>query len=220
MLKQRNSCKNQDLWLTSYADLVTAILSVLILIVSFSKIDLEKYDSVQRLLIEKKERQFLLFSTLQEVKDRIQTKAIKYNLQDKISVKLDKNGLIINFDSAAQFDTSSYKLKKGTKKLMKPIFDEIIKESQYRYIEISGYTDDVHGKRITNWELSSLRALSIQKVLEQLGLNNDNVKLIANSKNNPLINYKNKKGEELKFARQKNRRVSIIIKDVNFKMLK
>jgi len=219
MLKNKNSCKNQDLWLTSYADLVTAILSVLILIVSFSKIDIEKYDMVQKLMIEKKERKYKAFSTLKEVKQRIEQKAKKYNLQDKIAVKLDKNGLTVNFSSAAQFRTAQYKLKKGVDQLMKPIFDEIVKESQYRYIEISGYTDDVPGGKMTNWELSALRALSIQKVLEKLGLNNDNVKLIANAKNNPLVSYKDKEGDSLKLAREKNRRVSIVIKDVNFKDL-
>ena len=219
MLKNKSNCKNQDLWVTSYADLVTAILSVLILIVSFSKIDIEKYDMVQKLMIEKKEKKYKMFSTLKDVKQRIEQKAKKYHLEDKVDVKLNKNGLIVNFDSAAQFKTAQFKLKKDAKVLMKPIFEEIVKESQYRYIEISGYTDDVPGRSMTNWELSSLRALSIQKALESMGLNNDNVQLIANANNTPLISYKDKSGNDLKYAREKNRRVSIVIQDVNFKNL-
>jgi len=216
MLKQRTSCKNQDLWLTSYADLVTAILAVLVLMVSFSKIDIEKYDMIQRLMVEKKEQNFSDFSTLREIKERIEKKAQQANLKDKILVKLDSNGLTISFDSTAQFKTSEYRLKKDAFKIMKPIFIEIIKESKYRYIDIAGFTDDVPGSKMTNWELSALRALAIQKKLEKYGLNNNNVRLLANSKNKPLVKYINKKGINLKKARAKNRRVSITIRDAKF----
>jgi flagellar motor protein MotB len=57
-MKIAKRCKNQDLWLTSYADLVTAILSVMILVVSFSKLDIEKYDMIQKLIVEQKERHY------------------------------------------------------------------------------------------------------------------------------------------------------------------
>ena len=55
MKKRRfSSNKNQDLWITSYADLISAIFAVMVLFVSFSKIDLEKFDMVQKLMVEKK----------------------------------------------------------------------------------------------------------------------------------------------------------------------
>ena len=51
MKKRRfSSNKNQDLWITSYADLISAIFAVMVLFVSFSKIDLEKFDMVQKLI--------------------------------------------------------------------------------------------------------------------------------------------------------------------------
>lgn len=218
--QKQNKCKNQDLWITSYADLVSAILAVLVLMVSFSKIDIEKYDMIQRLMIEKKEKQFEDFSTLKEIMIRLKNIAKNANIENKVSFDLNKDGLLINFDSAAQFQTGGYKLKPSSIKEMLPIFQAITKESQYRYIDISGYTDNVPGGKVTNWELSALRALSVQKKLEELGLNNKNVRLLANADNKPLIPYQNLTGMDLKNAQAKNRRVSVIIRDAKFSDLK
>lgn len=214
-----SSCKNQELWITSYADLVSAILAVLVLMVSFSKIDIEKYDMIQRLMVEKKEKKFDNFSTLKEIKKKIEQIALQNSLQDKISVTLDDRGLIVNFDSAAQFEVAKYILKEESVASMIPIFKEIVTQSQYRYIDIAGYTDDVPGYSMSNWELSSLRALAIQKKLESLGLNNKNVRLLANAENDPLTQYIGKKSADLENARSQNRRVSIIIRDAIFKQL-
>lgn len=213
---KQQGCKNQDLWLTSYADLISAIFAVMVLFVSFSKIDLEKFDMVQKMMIEKTKKEFSEFSTLEQTKQRITEVAKQNNLEDKVLVTLDKNGLIVSFSSAAQFKSGLSKLLEDKIGLMQPIFDEIIKESKYRYIDISGYTDDVPGGKVTNWELSALRALSIQKYLEAKGLNNKNIRLIANAENQPLVDYSNKTSEELTKAREANRRVSITIREAKF----
>jgi len=220
MRKYKTNCKNQELWITSYADLVSAILAVLVLMISFSKIDIEKYDMIQRLMVEKKEQKFDNFSTLQEIKEKLDAIATQNSIEDKVNVELNSKGLIISFDSAAQFDSAKYTLKEDGISNMLPIFNEIVNQSTYRYVDIVGYTDDIPGLRMTNWQLSALRALAIQKKLEEFGLNNKNVRLIANAENEPMVEYKDKVGEDLKKARAKNRRVSIIIRDAKFDDLK
>ncbi len=220
MLKQKNSFKNQDLWITSYADLVSAILAVLVLMVSFSKIDIEKYDNVQKLIIDNQEQTIKGFTLLKDLKLILEKIALKENIQELVNITLDKEGIIITYDSNAQFEIGKYSLKEGSFSLMKPLFDEIIKQSKYRIIEIAGYTDDLPSNKLSNWELSALRALAVQKELEKHGLNNKNVKLIANAENNPFVEYKDKTGKELENARSKNRRVSIIIKEARIENLK
>ena len=215
--KQYSSSKNQDLWLTSYADLISAIFAVMVLFVSFSKIDIEKFDMIQRLMIEKNKKEFDNFKTLESIEKNIIEVAKKNNLDDKILVTMDKTGLIINFYSAAQFKSGSYTLLEDKMALMLPVLNEIIEQSQYRYVDISGYTDNVAGNKISNWELSSLRALTIKKYLEKNGLNTKNVRLIAYADNQPLISYKNNVGsKEDEYIREANRRVTIIIREAKF----
>lgn len=215
--KQYNSSKNQDLWITSYADLISAIFAVMVLFVSFSKIDIEKFDMIQRLMVEKKKQEFDNFKTLENIQQIITEIAKNNNLEDKIFIKMDKNGLIINFYSAAQFKSGSYTLLEDKMASMLPVLNEIITQSQYRYVDISGYTDNVAGNKISNWELSSLRALSIQKYLEKNGLNTKNVRLIAYADNQPLFPYQNEVGsKEDESIREANRRVTIIIREAKF----
>ncbi|OCL81781.1 MULTISPECIES: OmpA/MotB family protein [Arcobacteraceae] len=221
MKKRRfSSNKNQDLWITSYADLISAIFAVMILFVSFSKIDIEKYDMVQRLMIEKKKQEFDEFKTLAQIEKTINEITEEHKLEKYINIKMDNKGLIISFDSAAQFKSASYTLIKDKILLMRPILSEIVLQSQYRYIDIEGHTDNVPGTKVSNWELSALRALAIQKYLQKLGLNNKNVRLIANAENKPLENYKSTINSSIdKKARELNRRVSIIIGEAKFKDL-
>lgn len=215
--KQYSSPKNQDLWLTSYADLISAIFAVMVLFVSFSKIDIEKFDMIQRLMIEKEKKEFNNFKTLENIQQIITEIAKNNNLEDKLLVKMDKNGLIISFYSAAQFKSGSYTLLEDKMVLMLPVLNEIIAQSQYRYVDISGYTDNVTGNKVSNWELSSLRALSIQKYLEKNGLNTKNVRLIAYADNQPLVPYQNEVGsKEDELIRELNRRVTIIIREAKF----
>ncbi|PWE19999.1 hypothetical protein DF188_08785 [Aliarcobacter skirrowii] len=222
MKKRRfSSNKNQDLWITSYADLISAIFAVMVLFVSFSKIDLEKFDMVQRLMIEKNKKEFDEFKTLSQIELIIQELARNNKLEEFINVNIDKNGLVISFSSAAQFESASHTLIKDKILKMKPILDEIVIHSQYRYIDIEGHTDNVPGTKVSNWELSALRALAIQKYLEEIGLNNKNVRLIANAENKPLVEYKGMINSLIdKEARDSNRRVSIIIREAKFDDLK
>jgi len=208
---------NESLWLVGYSDLVTAILSVLVLFVSFSKIDIDKFDHIQTLVTNEN------IKTLSQINKKIQLISQKYNLKDLVSTKLDDSGLEINFSSITQFKQSSWVI--NDKKIINllPVLNEIIVQSKLRDIEIIGHTDDLdyhevyNGKygvmQLDNWSLSALRAHSLQQYLASKGLNVENSKIIAFADTHPKIriNKKEMNKLELKNARLENRRVSIVI---------
>jgi len=123
---------SESLWLVGYSDLVTAILSVLVLFVSFSKIDIDKFDHIQNLVTSKK------IETLSQINKKIQLTAQKYNLKDAVSTKLDDSGLEINFSSVTQFEQSSWVINDAKIKNLFPILAEVITQSKLRNIEIIG----------------------------------------------------------------------------------
>ena len=86
--KQNNSSKNQDLWITSYADLISAIFAVMVLFVSFSKIDIEKFDMIQRLMVEKKKQEFDNFKTLENIQQIITEIAKNRAIPPKLGIFL------------------------------------------------------------------------------------------------------------------------------------
>jgi flagellar motor protein MotB len=218
MLKRaKQKSDSESLWLVGYSDLVTAILSVLVLFVSFSKIDIDKFDHIQNLVSNEN------IETLSQINKKIQLTAQKHNLQELISTKLDDSGLEINFSSVTQFKQSSWVI--NDKKILKllPVLEEIIIQSKLRDIEIIGHTDDLeyheryNGKfgviQLDNWSLSALRAHSLQQYLAKKGLNVQYSKIIAFADTHPKITINKLKmnKQELKKARLENRRVSIVI---------
>jgi flagellar motor protein MotB len=218
MLKRaKQKSDSESLWLVGYSDLVTAILSVLVLFVSFSKIDIDKFDHIQNLVSNEN------IETLSQINKKIQLTAQKHNLQELISTKLDDSGLEINFSSVTQFKQSSWVI--NDKKILKllPVLEEIIIQSKLRDIEIIGHTDDLeyheryNGKfgviQLDNWSLSALRAHSLQQYLAKKGLNVQYSKIIAFADTHPkvTINKLKMNKQELKKARLENRRVSIVI---------
>jgi flagellar motor protein MotB len=203
MLRRRKKASGGDenLWLISYSDLITSILAVLVLIMSFSKIDIEKIDHANRLM---KDDSLLTLSQLQKkYKDILKEK----DLKKFVNIFLNEDGLHINMSATIQFGLNSAKLdKKGITKL-EPIFNQVIKDSKKREIIITGHTDDT-GTPQRNWELSSQRANAVMSYLMKKGLNYQHSKIIAYGSNMP---YKTTQKLTKKQQRQLDRRVSILI---------
>jgi len=203
MKKQRRIDLNQDegLWLISYSDLITSILAVLVLIMSFSKIDIEKIDHANRLL---KDESLVTLDTLQKQINQIIN---ENNLSKYVHTILNPDGLYIEMSSTLQFKTNSAKLDTQGIKKLQPILDQIVKISQKREIIISGHTDET-GNAKHNWTLSAKRANSVMFYLMDRGLDYNHTHIVAYASNKP---YKTDKNLTIEERRALNRRVSIII---------
>jgi len=199
MKRYRNPIStNENLWLVSYSDLITSILAVLVLVMSFSKIDIEKIDHANRLL---KDDSLVTLATLkQQYKKLIQKK----NLQKYVNLLLDENGLMINMSSTVQFDINSAKIDTKKIQILQPIIKKIVQDSKKREIIVVGHTDS-SGTRKRNWELSSQRAESVMLYLMKNGLDDRHAHIVAYASNKPFdTNRQDKKNA-------KDRRVSILI---------
>src|SRR3970282_848962 len=86
---------------------------------------------------------------------------------------------------------------------------------------VEGHTDDVpiRTRRFpTNWELSSARATNVAAYARQVGLPDSRLSIRAYASERPRVPYtdatgKRLTGRELQGARQKNRRVEIILEN-------
>ena len=194
---------DQNLWLISYSDLITSILAVLVLVMSFSKIDIEKVDHANRLM---KDESMVTLATLQKEYAKI---IQKHNLAQFVSIFLDEEGLQINMSSTVQFDVNSAELDPKGIALLDAVFEKIIQDSAYREIIITGHTDST-GALKRNWELSSQRANAVLLYLIEKGLHHEHAHIVAYAANKPS---KVAKDEVLEHEERlaKNRRVSILI---------
>lgn len=201
--------EGQDsLWLTCYADLISAILAVLVLLASFSKIDVEAFDAVQRARNDQE------FESLSQIYERIEKIARENQLTHMIDLKLSKNGLEINFNSVMLFDKGSARLDSDQIEKVRPVLEVISSVGSKRQIDVIGHTDDIpfnSASGRTNWDLSADRAAQLHHYLLDQGMPTAGSRLIAYADTQPLVATDNLKEPELELARQKNRRVSVLI---------
>lgn len=150
-------------WVVSYADFVTMLLALFMVMYAIMKTDNDKL-----LELQKKMQQTFNSVNVTKYQDTNQTasveKMIRENLSQSNSVKLVKSdrGLIIRVNNRVLFDEGSADIKSDAKKTLDEIIKVLTKIDNPVIIE--GHTDSTPIKNKifpSNWELSTTRATNI-----------------------------------------------------------
>lgn len=158
-------------WVISYADFVTMLLALFIIMYAFSQIDNRNLINVQKKMQQ-------TFGGKQNVtkyqadKQAHVEKIIRENLSQSKSVKLLKSdkGLIIRVNNKVLFDEGSASLKPEAQKTLNEITKVLTKIDNPVIIE--GHTDSTpirNAKYPSNWELSTARATNIISYIMKSG---------------------------------------------------
>lgn len=131
----------------------------------------------------------------------------KNNLSDKIKIRKEDRGIVLQVDESILFDSGSANIKPSSIHVLNTI-SKIIKETDNEIVA-EGNTDNVpikDGEYDSNWELSTERALSIVKYLiKNENINPNRISLKGYGEYNPIVPNDNDAD------RAKNRRVDILV---------
>lgn len=217
---------NKAGWVISYADMMTIILTFMILLLSISTIAQTKFD----LLIEALTGQKV--GNLQEVKIKIDDVIKKESLGAEVMTNIDDRGLTIEFSNALLFESGDADLTERASSVFDPIGKHLVEDLEPAYgLVIEGYTDDVpisNAKFSSNWELSSSRAIHVMERLVEEGLEPRRLSVqgFADTRAATSVDLHdeekiaNLSDEELQDARAANRRVVIRIDKLHEDVLK
>jgi chemotaxis protein MotB len=157
-------------FLVSYADMMTLLLALFVLLYSFSKIDTNKLSVA---LSSFQDKQVRLESTnmrlsMDEVKmlDRVR-ELVKDNVDPESLVRSDVKTVLVRLSTADLFAPGNADLIDGAQHLILRELAGKIDEG-VKQVLIDGHTDDVpikSDKFPSNWELSSARASRVARVL-------------------------------------------------------
>ncbi len=215
-------CEKESPWLVTYADLMTVLFALFILLVGVSKFDQSKYDlirqSVTREKISKRENEIKhSLEKKHELMERIR-KAIKNSsIKSKSMVIENEEGVKIIFPDKALFKTAQTKLDVNNTRLLKSVYHVLSTTLNEKsvYLKISGYTDDIpisKGIMKSNWNLSGERAASVANYFETLGIPKGKMSIEGYADTRPLVILdKNDTKEILCQKRAMNRRVELQI---------
>jgi chemotaxis protein MotB len=222
--------ENTERWLLTYADLITLLLGVFVVLYSTAQQDTEKFREAVQAMVrvlnpsdvkkgggnskefaitigkdnsEKGEEEKCNDKNLENLKKEMETDK---NLKD-VSLRETKDGIIIDLKEKLLFDTGKTEFKKEAYEVLKNVAIHINKV--HNNIKISGHTDNVpiHNAMFdSNWHLSLARAAKTAEYL----INKEKVELkrvvtAAYADTMPVASNDTPEG------REKNRRVEILI---------
>lgn len=203
--------KSEALWIMTFADLSFILMCFFALLLSMSTLNTKKYDNIIEGFTATK--RLKKFRNLEAIRKQITREIKRKKLEGAVSVKLDADGLAIEFKNKLLFAPGSASLNPQYSRVTSSIIGIIAKSPPKYTISIEGHTDDTplrgHRKYQSNWELSSARGISVLGALKKRKVDQKRMKVISYSDTNPKIDPKGKSGIELRNARAANRRVLI-----------
>ncbi|WP_456388204.1 OmpA/MotB family protein [Desulfolithobacter sp.] len=187
MAKKKEECPaGAPLWMVTFSDLVTLLLTFFVLLLSMATMDKIKFDEAKKSL--EQAFGFSTYSTTSKYtvpvmpstpKNKFapipQPSAAKYykriktdiemtKISDRVEViKRDDNTIILRIKDAVLFAPGKAALNPGSYPLLRKIAD-IIRPLPMT-MRIEGHTDNtpLTGQNITNWDLSVARAISVMR---------------------------------------------------------
>ncbi len=159
-------------FLVTYSDLITLILVIFVLLYSISKVDggkfTEVFSSFQEKEFQLKHQNVRLDTKEFEMLSRVR-ELVKDNVDPESLVRSDVRTIIIRLNSSDLFAPGSADLKEDAEELILNSIKTEMREG-VKQIHVDGHTDNVpmvdnSGPFPTNWELSSVRASHVARVI-------------------------------------------------------
>lgn len=198
-------------WLVSYADLMTLLVGFFVILLSFSKVDQDKFEETRKQVSKqfggKYEKPY------EEIASKIVSALTKAGYADQVSVKTNDSGVEISFLGPIFFAVGSADIRDDAKSLLNALIATIKPEAaDFKYV-VEGHTDDVPlagGISFkNNWELSSIRACRVLDYFLNQGFEKTVLTAIGYGETRPLVPNRDSSGKAIEANQSKNRRVII-----------
>ncbi len=219
-LEPETGKENSDRWMLTYADMITLLLALFIIMYGMSSVDSQKVKEMSQGL-----EQALNHGTsktqvggvgsvssdnLEKVYKSLQAYIKERDLEQTIDVTSSGATITIRMKDKMLFKPDTAELLPGSK----PVIEEIARTLEAIYpdinhITITGNTADLGNRDAYNeadsWQLSVNRAVTVLNHMTSIGLEADKMSIEGNSHYNPIASNDTEEG------RAKNRRVEITI---------
>ncbi len=230
--------ENSERWLLTYADLITLLLGLFVVLYSTAQQDTEKFRKAMKAMVkvlnpqekddkpgnskefavllgegEGKEEKICKDEALEKLKEEIEKDEKNGH---GLSASLSEEGLVINLQEKLLFDSGKTDFKEGAIEVLDRVCKYLAKVDNK--IKVSGHTDNVPISNYlypSNWHLSLGRAVKTSEYLiRKKNMDSRKFMIAAYADTMPVDTNATESG------REKNRRVEIIVLREKFSPLK
>lgn len=172
-------------WLLTYADMITLILALFIILFALSTINRVKVKQFAKLVSAGFDNQFVTnappsgalsgahpadaSSSVPSIERELERYVARNGLQSRVQVRMDHRGLVISLLSdKSYYDSGSAELRPETKRILDEVASFLKKDTNL--VRVEGNTDNVPISTPaypTNWELSTARAVNVVRYLHE-----------------------------------------------------
>ena len=226
---------NHERWLLTYADLITLLLALFMMLYAMSVLDLRKYQAFQEAFTQglgghktkandiapetphpttvpsassmpEATKKTLDQEDLKALKKKLDKMLKDAGLQDEVQLQLESRGLVMNVVSGVLFPSASATLTTQGEALLKSL--EVVFASFDNPLVVEGHTDPrpiSSSVFPSNWELSTARATAVLRSLLGDGIRDTRLSAAGYADTRPRASNATEAGMA------KNRRVDIVV---------
>ncbi len=211
--KQAPPPPGAPLWLATYGDMVTLVLTFFVLLFSFSSVDAQKF---QKMMMSFKGALGILpggttvqrnpgafggltgkdageskksTMSIEEVAKNLKNYLKSQGLDKGVEVRIDQKGVAISFSEHVLFDSGSAEMKPEGKRVLTKVA-EFIREA-VPALSVEGHTDSIPlrgGIYRDNWGLSASRAASVATYLQdRAGFDPQRLQAVGYASTRPIV---------------------------------
>lgn len=205
---------HEELWLITYADLITLLLCFFILLFSSSTLDQNVWESIKTSYSTKMKKKSTN-TPLSDIKNQLDSMLMKEVKENKLEIIKDENGINMRFLSTSFYNSGEATLLPEGKAIVDKIFNIIknVKGTEFN-IDVEGHTDDNPISNISfpsNWELSVARASNVVRYLVERGIEPRRLKASGYADTKPVVANRDSLGNPISENQSINRRVVLKI---------
>lgn len=184
---QRRSKTSDEGWLLSYADLITNLLIFFVMLLSASNLSTAKFQQIAESMSGENDPQ-----SLAAIQKEVDSKIKAAGLESMVRTQLTDEGLEMSLNSGVVFDLGSASIRPEWDTVLGRVLGGLSPYSKRYSFAVEGHTDStpilVGSARFqTNWELSSARAMSVRRRLEESGIDREKIRVEAYADTKPLL---------------------------------
>ena len=182
---RRRKSGTEEHWLMSYADLITNLLLVFVVLVTAANISKTKMQQITKALSGAETP-----ASLESIKEQIDARIEEKHLKDVVNTKLTDEGLEMSLNSGVVFDSGKAEIRPEYEDELGGMLSVLVPYANKYSVAVEGHTDSQPilpgGPFASNWELASERAIVVRQRLEELGIDKQRMRVEAYADTKPL----------------------------------
>lgn len=212
--RHRRDDGDEEEWMITYSDAITLLLAFFVLIVTFSEIDLPRFEAVQAGIAQQLGQRSIVRPASQ-LRAELMTTVDSLGMADAVRVDTSRRGIELELAANAFYQPGSATVRPEARTVIDQIANTLLSPRYNRFlISVEGHTDDSPistNMFPSNWELSAARATNIVRLFVDSELPAHRLQAVAFGDTQPKVPNRDIAGAPIAENQAINRRIVIRI---------